>query len=143
MSDRTQMVSVELTREEAEHLLLHAALDGGFHSGCDKLRSALIQPEHQGAMKWGCTCHGVNDYPVAVVPVASLPVRPPAPVLSDHAGGRLREIADVIETASDSRLCVGDAALLRNLASQEHKGEAGKDGLNMSYGEIDAEADTV
>ena len=100
------------------------------------VRAALSQSEHQGdeghPMQWGCTCHGVNDYPVTVVPVSSLPLRqPPTPALSDEARKRLGEIAGHIESAIRSYVGPSDhldrdLRFLRNLSSREQGGAAQK-----------------
>jgi len=47
----------------------------------------------------------------------------PAPVLSDKEQQRVQEIADIVDVLDDSRIHLDDSDLLRNLASQEHRGE--------------------
>ena len=148
VSDRTQTLTVELERQEIEALLANCSAaiswtairnvggDEAFEPALAKLRTALSQPERRGDED--AQVSAVVDFlvswrycPVSQHPFASrscledaakqllaaLPAQPPAPVLSDEERERLEEIAD--------RLGAGDGIFLRNLASQEHRGEEG------------------
>lgn len=152
LADREEMELVEvLGREES---LLRATGPVRTKLG-DKLRSALSQsgdypseaelyPEftakleeeqlreavHKAIEDWAIQpqcdklgAHEVDEATDAVL--AALPAQPPAPVLSDEERERLENIALSLLGRGYHEPAAEQAAFLRNLASQEHRGEGG------------------
>lgn len=110
-SDRTQTLSVDLERREAEVIMGVGAVSAGRPCVC-----GANQPAH--------FCHVLQDAKSKLRSALSQPDQGETPslVLSDEDRCRLRRIADELPEAVPG-VPSADVPFLRNIASQEHRGE--------------------